>query len=502
MLASLIDGMNALGEGGTGARGVRRDESDDEQGQPQRHQHVRRAVDHGGVLGRRRDGAVDAAPGSGRRRDRLGRQRRAARALRQAVGVDGDHRARLRLGLRRRVDDRRARRRRLRHQRREDLRDRRWPLERRRRVGDPRQVQGTRRDQVLRRREGHARAWRSSGSSTSSASARPTPRRSASPTAACRPRTCSARPTSRPSRASPASCRPSTTPVRSSPAWPSAARAPRWTRSRTCCARPASRSTTTVPPTRQPAAAAAYLQMEADWEAAYLLTLEATWMADNRKPNSLQASMAKAKAGRVGRRHHAALRRAGRLARLQRELAAGEVGARLEDPRHLRGHPADPAAHRRPPAAQQDLRRAQVTAVAPVPADSGQHIPALRRPAAVLLPENSLDRYRDGVYCTGIAQGGVMESLAIAMVIGTSEATRQASSALPNAPVVDDTPKRRNGLVTWIAATARARRAHPATAPRVVATRAASRPTLSADSRTGAAGWDESLCRRSPTMSA
>ncbi|WP_375499480.1 acyl-CoA dehydrogenase family protein [uncultured Jatrophihabitans sp.] len=54
------------------------------------------------------------------------------------------------------------------------------------------------------------------------------------------------------------------------------------------------------PALSQPAAAAAYLQMEADWEAAYLLTLEAAWMADNRKPNSLQASMAKAKAGRVG----------------------------------------------------------------------------------------------------------------------------------------------------------------------------------------------------------
>jgi acyl-CoA dehydrogenase len=49
----------------------------------------------------------------------------------------------------------------------------------------------------------------------------------------------------------------------------------------------------------QHAAAAAYLQMEADWEAAYLLMLEATWMADNNQPNSLQASMAKAKAGRV-----------------------------------------------------------------------------------------------------------------------------------------------------------------------------------------------------------
>ncbi len=50
---------------------------------------------------------------------------------------------------------------------------------------------------------------------------------------------------------------------------------------------------------RQPAAAASYLQMEADWEAAYLLTLQAAWMADNGRPNSLQASMAKAKAGRA-----------------------------------------------------------------------------------------------------------------------------------------------------------------------------------------------------------
>ncbi len=53
------------------------------------------------------------------------------------------------------------------------------------------------------------------------------------------------------------------------------------------------------PPQTQIAAAATYLAMEADWEAAYLLMLEAAWMADNNKPNSLQASMAKAKAGRV-----------------------------------------------------------------------------------------------------------------------------------------------------------------------------------------------------------
>jgi acyl-CoA dehydrogenase len=47
-------------------------------------------------------------------------------------------------------------------------------------------------------------------------------------------------------------------------------------------------------------AAATFIQMEADWEAALLLTLAAAWMADNREPNSMEASMAKAKAGRIG----------------------------------------------------------------------------------------------------------------------------------------------------------------------------------------------------------
>jgi len=52
------------------------------------------------------------------------------------------------------------------------------------------------------------------------------------------------------------------------------------------------------PALTQHAAVAEFLRMEADYEAARLLTLQAAWMADNRKPNSLQASMAKAKAGR------------------------------------------------------------------------------------------------------------------------------------------------------------------------------------------------------------
>src|SRR5665811_29690 len=54
-----------------------------------------------------------------------------------------------------------------------------------------------------------------------------------------------------------------------------------------------------LPALSQPAAVARYLEMEADFEAARLLTLHAAWMADNNKPNSLQASMAKAKAGRA-----------------------------------------------------------------------------------------------------------------------------------------------------------------------------------------------------------
>lgn len=50
----------------------------------------------------------------------------------------------------------------------------------------------------------------------------------------------------------------------------------------------------------QHAAAAEFLRMESDWESANLLTLRAAWQADNGIPNSKEASMAKAKAGRVG----------------------------------------------------------------------------------------------------------------------------------------------------------------------------------------------------------
>ncbi len=49
----------------------------------------------------------------------------------------------------------------------------------------------------------------------------------------------------------------------------------------------------------QHAAAAEFIRMEADYEASYLLTLRAAWMADNKQPNSKEASMSKAKAGRT-----------------------------------------------------------------------------------------------------------------------------------------------------------------------------------------------------------
>ncbi len=52
-------------------------------------------------------------------------------------------------------------------------------------------------------------------------------------------------------------------------------------------------------PWRSNAAEAELYRMEAEVEAARLLTLKAGWMADNGQPNSAEASIAKAKAGRV-----------------------------------------------------------------------------------------------------------------------------------------------------------------------------------------------------------
>ncbi len=53
------------------------------------------------------------------------------------------------------------------------------------------------------------------------------------------------------------------------------------------------------PAASQHASVAEFIRLESDWEASWLHTLRAAWMADNSEPNSLEASMSKAKAGRT-----------------------------------------------------------------------------------------------------------------------------------------------------------------------------------------------------------
>ncbi|MGC4934428.1 acyl-CoA dehydrogenase family protein [Gordonia sp. DT30] len=54
-----------------------------------------------------------------------------------------------------------------------------------------------------------------------------------------------------------------------------------------------------APAAAQHAAVAEFIRLESDWEASWLLALRAAWMADNKVPNSAEASMSKAKAGRT-----------------------------------------------------------------------------------------------------------------------------------------------------------------------------------------------------------
>ena len=53
------------------------------------------------------------------------------------------------------------------------------------------------------------------------------------------------------------------------------------------------------PAATQHATVAEFIRLESDWEASWLHTLRAAWMADNKQPNSAEASMSKAKAGRT-----------------------------------------------------------------------------------------------------------------------------------------------------------------------------------------------------------
>ncbi|WP_168702596.1 acyl-CoA dehydrogenase family protein [Gordonia paraffinivorans] len=53
------------------------------------------------------------------------------------------------------------------------------------------------------------------------------------------------------------------------------------------------------PAAAQHATVADFIRLESEWEASWLHTLRAAWMADNAQPNSTEASMSKAKAGRT-----------------------------------------------------------------------------------------------------------------------------------------------------------------------------------------------------------
>ena len=53
------------------------------------------------------------------------------------------------------------------------------------------------------------------------------------------------------------------------------------------------------PAANKAAAVHDFIRLESDWEASWLLAIRAAWMADNKQPNSTEASMSKAKAGRM-----------------------------------------------------------------------------------------------------------------------------------------------------------------------------------------------------------
>ena len=299
MLAAMVDGLSASGTGtGAGASGVRRtaDGNGDD------------AVLNGSNLSSVLSvlemcwgdvGLLLSMPrqGLGNQRHRLGRDRRAARAVQGHLGGDGDHRAGLRLGFGRDPDD--------------------GPPD-----GDDYVLNGEKifvtaggrcdavvvwatldrarpgRDQVVRGAEGHGRADRR----TARAQARhPRLRHRDHP----------------PRRLPGAEGEPARQPGDRSKGFAGVMQTFDNTRPMVApmavgCARAALEVTRELlaeggveidydrPAQVQPAAAATFLQLEADYEAAYLLTLQAAWMADNSQPNSLQASMAKAKAGRVG----------------------------------------------------------------------------------------------------------------------------------------------------------------------------------------------------------
>ena len=91
--------------------------------------------------------------------------------------------------------------------------------------------------------------------------------------------------------------------------------------------------------------------MEADWESGYLLSLRRHGRPTTTIPNSKEASMGKAKAGRMATDVTLKTVELAGTTGYSEQTLLEKWAPRLQDPGHLRGHPADPAAGGRPPVA-------------------------------------------------------------------------------------------------------------------------------------------------------
>ncbi len=90
------------------------------------------------------------------------------------------------------------------------------------------------------------------------------------------------------------------------------------------------------------------IDMEIMLQSAWLLVIKAVWMADNRLPNPMEASMSKVRAGDVVTKITQTRSRDHGTGRLQPRPSAGKMVPGCQDHRYLRGHRADQPADCRP----------------------------------------------------------------------------------------------------------------------------------------------------------
>lgn len=298
-ISSLFEGIseaNTVSFAGTDAF---RD-AEDGRRKHQRRQHVRDAERPRSLLGRCRSAAVDTTAGARQCRHLRGGHRRTTQAPRQRhLGRDGDHRAVLRLRFRGGVDDGGARRRLLRHQRREDLRHRRCAGQPHRGLGHPGQVKGRaaiksfvvprEHPGVTVERLEHKLGIKASDTAAIRFDNARIPKENllGSPDIQVEKGFAGVMETFD-----------NTRPIVAAMALGVARAA--LEELRKILTEAGVEVSYDKPTHAQSAPAAEFLRMEADWEAAYLLTVRSAWQADNGIPNSKEASMGKAKAARVG----------------------------------------------------------------------------------------------------------------------------------------------------------------------------------------------------------